>query len=68
MLSQFIKSSLITSVSYKNFKLLINFSNGHSYLYYNVPYEVYDELIKTDSAGKFYNQNIKGKFPRKQVI
>ena len=67
MTSKFLKSSLIHSISYDKYKLLINFKNGHSYLYYDVPFEVYEELSQTPSAGKFYNNRIKNKFSSKKI-
>ncbi len=66
MISKFLKSSLIYSVSYENYKLLVNFTNGTSYVYYNVPYQVYEELINSDSPGKFYNTRIRGRFSSKR--
>ena len=60
--SAFIRSSLIESVGYKDFKLLINFKNGTSYLYYDVPYEIYSELLHCTSPGKVYNSLIKSRY------
>lgn len=68
MISKFLDSSLISSISYDKFQLLINFKNGTSYIYYNVPYNVYEDLANAKSAGKFYNQKIKGYFQSKKVI
>ncbi|MBQ9459389.1 MAG: KTSC domain-containing protein [Oscillospiraceae bacterium] len=37
-------------------------SPGRTYVYYGVPYSVYDELIHADSVGRYFNAEIKGKY------
>lgn len=38
----------------------IQFQNGGSYRYFNVPRKVYEALMRADSKGEYYNDNIKG--------
>jgi hypothetical protein len=36
--------------------------NGKNYIYRNVPMEVWQSFKNADSPGRFYNENIKGRF------
>ncbi len=40
-------------------RMRVIFSHGGAYDYYRVPREVYEELIKAESAGMFFHKNIK---------
>lgn len=42
--------------------LFVTFHNGKRYLYENVPQMRYEELLKAQSAGKYFNQQISHKF------
>lgn len=42
--------------------LEIIFNNGGIYQYRNVPRQVYDELMKSDSKGAYFQDNIRGEF------
>jgi hypothetical protein len=42
--------------------MVVQFKNGTEYLYKNVERSVYDEMTMTESAGKFLNSVIKGKY------
>ena len=48
--------------------LKIEFASGAMYEYSNVPTEVYDELCKAESQGKFFNEQIKHNFSHNQLI
>lgn len=62
-----IKSSNLHSANYEVISrtLTVNFHNGSSYKYPNVPSELYNRFEETfsgengKSAGKFFNQHIK---------
>lgn len=47
--------------------LLVTFTKGTEYIYKAVPDQVYEEMLKAESIGKFLNSNIKGKFEYVQV-
>lgn len=57
-------SSNLMSARYNEIDGLLDvtFKNGTEYRYKGVPVTVYEELKKTESAGKFLNQVIKGKY------
>jgi len=42
--------------------LVLKFSDGRQYEYYDVPVKVYTELIHSKSPGKFFDIHIKGKY------
>ena len=39
--------------------------SGETVIYENVPQEVYDGLIFADSIGRFFQEQIEGRFPRR---
>jgi hypothetical protein len=59
-----VASSMIAAISYnqETFELIVHWVRGGQTSYYNVPQEVHDKFIASDSVGQFYNQNIKGKY------
>ena len=66
---RFLVSSTITSVEYDDEarELDITFTSGKKYRYFNVPLEIYAELLDAGSKGKFFNDNIKGAFAFAEV-
>ena len=59
-----VHSSNISSIGYdkKESFLVIRFTNGSLYKYYNVPPNVYHELMKATSHGGYFHAEIKGKY------
>lgn len=65
-------SSNISAIGYDEVKvslssnivniLRIYFKNGLIYDYYNVPKEVYEEFLKSESKGTFFHKNINKKY------
>ena len=47
-------------------ELHIQFKNGHHYVYAGVPRTLYHQALTAGSAGKFVNDQIKGKFEHKK--
>jgi len=56
------ESTNISRLVYVDFNLDIEFRNGRKYRYEQVPEDVFEEFTKAPSAGRFFNQNIQGKF------
>lgn len=56
-----VRSSLISAVGHEERTglLKVQFHQGGSYMYGNVPVEKYHEMLKADSMGKFFHQHIK---------
>ena len=57
-----IKSSMISSVAHEENVLEVEFRNGRRYQYNGVSKEMFRSLVDSGSPGKFFNENIKGKF------
>ncbi len=62
---QGVKSSNIKSIGYNESQQLleVEFTNGTVYQYKDVPRDKYQALIEADSIGRYFMQNIRGKFP-----
>lgn len=56
-----VDSSNLASVGYdaENQILEIEFNHGGIYKYFDVPEDVYDELMEADSHGRYFVYNIK---------
>lgn len=59
-----LNSSLVRGFSYNasTQNLTVNLTSNRSYIYHNVPASVVEEFAKAESAGKFFNQNIRNKY------
>lgn len=67
MPSQALPSSTISNVAYQNNMLTIEFKTGSRYRYSNVPMKQYLEICSSKTPGKYYIDNIKGKFVSKKL-
>ena len=67
---QTVTSSDIASIGYDVISqtLEIEFHATGIYRYFSVPKEISDTLLTTPSPGKFFLQNIKGKFAWEKVL
>jgi len=62
-----VDSSNLKSVGYDNQNLFVEFGKGTVYVYYNVPQELYLELLNADSKGKYLNSNIKNVYQYERI-
>ena len=64
-----VKSSNILSVGYDNStkSLYVNYKSG-IYKYDNVESSVYENLMSSDSKGRFMNENIKGNYNYSRLV
>lgn len=69
MQKQLVESSNIKSIGYnkENQTLEVEFKNGTTYRYYDVPESIYDEMIIAESFGKHFMKYIRGKFITKKL-
>lgn len=60
-----VKSSMIAAVSHDSKKkaMTITFRNGSTYQADGVPKTILTRMLKVQSKGKFFNRNIKDKYP-----
>lgn len=70
MMMIMVKSSQIKAIGYDNetSELYVAFNNSTTYKYSNVPYEVYEKMLASESIGKFLGAFIKGKYEYVKVI
>jgi hypothetical protein len=47
--------------------LELQFRNGAVYQYFRVPPRIYCDLLRADSKGGYFNQNIRGKYPYQRI-
>ena len=64
-----VDSSNILSLGYskKERMLEVEFKAGTVYRYFNVNKELYEQMLKAESVGKYFHINIKGKYDFKKV-
>jgi lysyl-tRNA synthetase class 2 len=65
-----VQSSAIQQVSYDPdaHTLVATFrDSGRTYVYADVPEEVYDSLLFSDSLGAYFNANIRDRFPYREI-
>jgi len=64
-----VASSNITSIGYDETTqtLEVEFLNGTLYQYYNVPPNMYEQLMQAGSKGRFVNTYIKNAYPYSRV-
>jgi hypothetical protein len=58
-----VESSSIDSVRYEKNVLEVRFRDGGLYQYFDVPETVLASLMHADSKGRFFNRQIRGRYP-----
>jgi hypothetical protein len=64
-----IESSMLNSYGYdfETKTLEVEFKNGDLYQYAGVPQDLYAEMAKAPSAGKFFSANVRGRFAHQKL-
>jgi KTSC domain len=64
-----LESSLIDRIVFDDeaLTLAVLFRNGRRYIYQGVPRAIYDAFGKAASAGRFFNDQVKGHFACREV-
>ena len=59
-----LKSTLIDRIIFDDAAetLTVQFKNSGRYIYFGVPRAIYDALARAQSAGRFFNECIKGRY------
>jgi hypothetical protein len=47
--------------------LELGFRTGNAYVYFEVPLQVYQELLRADSKGRYFNLHIRNRFRAQPV-
>jgi len=58
----YVNSSAIRAVGYDGYTLVVVFHNSGRYDHPGVPSYVFHGLMNASSMGRYYNQNIRGKY------
>lgn len=66
MEKQEVESSVISAVGHTRV-LEIEFESGRLYQYFDVPEDIYLAMLESESKGKYFNQNIRNKFPYQEI-
>jgi KTSC domain len=61
-----VESTVIEAIGYSRV-LEIRFESGQVYQYYDVPDDIFDAMLDAPSKGKFFNQNIRGRFRYREI-
>ncbi len=63
-------SANILSVDYDavTSKMTITFMSLGKYVYYDVPYNVYDDLLQSKKKTETFNTKVKGQYREKQIL
>lgn len=67
VLMEDVQSSNLKKVGHDNNDLFLEYSSGALYKYSDVPRSLYEELLTSESKGKFVNACIKGKYEFKRL-
>ena len=62
-----VSSSNLAAVGYENGVLHILFQSGRMYAYFDVPEQVYQELMQASSHGSYFNACIKNVYSYRQI-
>lgn len=66
MEKQEVESSVIHAVGHTRV-LEIEFESGKVYQYFDVPEDIYNAMLSSESKGRYFNQHIRGKFPYQEI-
>lgn len=60
-----IESTTLATIAYDGRRKLLQleFRTGSVYRYFGVPYEIYHGLMQAPSKGKYFNRDIRGRYP-----
>lgn len=64
-----VDSSNVAAVGYEedSLTLQVEFNNGSTYQYFDVPQAIFDGLLGASSVGQYLNQNVKGTYRYSRV-
>lgn len=62
-----VKSSNIKEIGFKDGILRVVFTYGAKYDYLNVPDQIFEDFLQSESIGSFFHKKIKDKYLTKKV-
>jgi hypothetical protein len=57
-----VNSSAIAAIGYEDGTLAVAFHNSGTYYHHDVPYSVFEDLLRASSIGAYYNAYIRGRY------
>lgn len=63
----YILSSNLEAIGYQKGKLYVRFNSGHVYEYTGVPFSVFTALNEAESAGQYFNKNVRTTFQYRKL-
>jgi hypothetical protein len=65
-----VESTTLATVGYDESlkQLQLEFCSRAVYLYFGVPATVYEALLDAPSKGRYFNGNIRGRYPYRQIL
>jgi hypothetical protein len=65
-----VASSMIGAVAYDDERrdLHVRFASGQTYTYADVPREVFEALLAAESAGRYLNASVKGRYAHRAAV
>jgi hypothetical protein len=61
-----VESTVIRAVGHTRV-LEIEFESGRVYQYYDVPEDIYEAILASDSKGRYFNTHVRGKYPYQEI-
>lgn len=61
-------SSFIRNIAFKDGKLTVTLNERGTYVYFNVERETYEDFANADSKGKFYTEEIVGRYRYEKAV
>lgn len=62
-----VQSSTIAEINHDGKDLTVVFNNGREYVYECVPNAIYESFCDADSKGKYFHENINGRYNYSRV-
>jgi hypothetical protein len=64
-----VESSNVSQIGYDGDEMVlyVRFNNGYLYFYEGVPPDVWEQMLYSDSKGRFVHTNLKGRYPYGRV-
>jgi hypothetical protein len=61
------ESSVIGAVGHSRV-LEVQFESGRVYQYFDVPEDVYNEMLNAESKGRYFNSHIRGRYNYQEIV
>jgi len=63
-----VESTVIEAIKYENNLLIVYFLGGQIYVYSGVSNSVYEGFLEAESKGRYFRQNVMGRYQSTRVL